>query len=247
MRNFITQRPVLFAIAFSLAELVVGLLGFVLGGLLGLPEQVGIIMATLFATALPLIFIWWLHWWEDAGFVTTTQNVQVLWFPLVLMVLPIAVFGAVAFEVGDIRFYLLVLFFTGLSEEAMSRGLLLRALLPLGKWYAVLVPGVLFGLGHITQFLFLGMPLSDNLLQIADTIAFGIMFAALRLRIGSIWPLIVIHMFEDVFHVLSGSVPGAVLEMPIELKIIVAVLEVAYAIYILRKPSVVSVSSGDAA
>ena len=243
MRNFITRHPVLFAIVMTLVNLGLGLLAFLLSKLFGFPEPVTIIVALLFSTALPLAFIWWLHWWEDAGFVGATQNAQVLWFPLVIMVLPILVFGAAELEVGMVRLFVVALFLTGLSEEAMSRGLLLRTLLPLGKWYAVLVTAVLFGLGHITQFLFLGLPLTDNLLQIADTIAFGIFFAAVRLRIGSIWPLIIIHMFEDVFHVLSGSVPGAILEMPIVIKIVVAVLQVAYAIYILRKPNVVSISS----
>ncbi len=246
MRNFITRHPVLFAIIFSLAELGLGLIAFILGSLLGLSEPVLIIMALLFTTAPPLVFIWWLHWWEDTGFVTATQNVQVLWFPLVLMILPIAVFGAVALEVGMMRFFLVILLLTGLSEEALSRGLLLRALLPLGKWYAVLVPSVLFGLGHITQFLFLGMPLSDNLMQIAASMTFGMMYAALRLRIGSIWPLIILHMFVDVFYVLGGVAGPGALDIPVTFSIVLGVLQVAYAIYILRKPSVVSISSGGA-
>ncbi len=244
MKNFITQRPVLFAIVFSLAELGLGLLAFILGSLLGLPEPVLVIMALLFTTAPPLVFIWWLHWWGDTGFVGATQNAQVLWFPLAIMVLPLIIFGTIELEVGLVRFYLLILFLTGLSEEAVSRGLLLRVLLPLGKWYAVLIPAALFGVGHITQFLFLGMPLTENLQQIAVAIPFGILYAALRLRAGSIWPLIIIHMFVDVFYVISGAADiGAGSQMPIVVKIVVAVLEVAYAIYILRKPSVVGISS----
>ena len=145
MRNFITQRPVLFAIIFSLVELGVGLLAFILGSLLGLPEPVLVIMALVLTTALPLVFIWWLRWWGDTGFVGVTQNAQVLWFPLVIMVLPLLIFGTIEIEVGLIRFYLVVLFLTALSEEALSRGLLLRVLLPLGKWYAVLIPAALFG------------------------------------------------------------------------------------------------------
>ncbi len=248
MRNFITRHPVWFAIVFSLAELVVGILAFIIGSLLGLPEPVLVIMALLFSTVLPLGFIWWLHWWKDTGFVTTAQNLQVLWFPLVIMVLPLIIFGTIELEVGLVRYYLLILFLTGLSEEAVSRGLLLRTLLPLGKWHAVLIPATLFGLGHITQFLFLGMPLTENLLQIAFNIPFGILYAALRLRTGSIWPLIIIHMFVDMSYVVGGAADiGVGSKMPMEVMIVVAVLEVAYAIYILRKPSVVGISSGDAA
>ncbi len=247
MKNFITRRPILFAIVITLVSLGLGILAFVLGSLFGLPEPVLITVALLVSTALPLVFIWWLRWWGDAGFVSPTQNSQVLWFPLILMVLPAIVFGVVEVEVGMIRFFLVILFLTGLSEEALSRGLLLRALLPLGKWYAVLVPSVLFGLSHITQFLFLGMPLSDNLMQIAFSITFGIMYAALRLRIGSIWPLIIIHMIWDLFYVIGGVAGPGALDIPVTFSIVLGVLEVAYAIYILRKPSVVSTFSGEAA
>jgi membrane protease YdiL (CAAX protease family) len=153
---------------------------------------------------LPLGFIWWLGWWEDAGFVTTTENAMALTVPLVVMVLPLIFFGTVAVEARIAVFFLLAFFLTGLAEEALSRGLLFRAFLPRGKWQAVLIPSVLFGLGHITQFLSGEMALRDNLVQIANALIFGILYGAVRLRVNNIWPLIVLHALGDIFAGLAG-------------------------------------------
>jgi membrane protease YdiL (CAAX protease family) len=211
MKKFIIERPIWFAIAITLFEFVMGLLIFVSGSVLGLPEATLEIVVLLTMTALPLVLIGWLGWWQDAGFVNSTQNASTLVVPLALMLLVLAWFGTVTSS-GDavIRLYL-IFFLTGLGEEAMSRGLLLRALLPRGKWYAVLIPSVLFGVSHITQSLFLGMPFSDNMLQIVNAVMFGILYAGVRLRINNIWPLIIIHMLYDTFYGLTGmfGVPNA--------------------------------------
>ncbi|MDX1521915.1 MAG: CPBP family intramembrane glutamic endopeptidase [Anaerolineae bacterium] len=99
------------------------------------------------------------------------------------------------------------------------------------------------GLGHITQFLFVGMALADNLIQIADSTFFGIMYAAIRLRVGSIWPLIIIHMLGNTFTFIGGiSAPNAVYAPPIGLFVVMWVVMIAYAIYLLSKPIVVTIS-----
>jgi membrane protease YdiL (CAAX protease family) len=124
----------------------------------------------------------------------------------------LAWFGTVALESSLVIRLMVAFFLTGLGEEALSRGLLLRALLPRGKWQAALIPSVLFGVSHITQFVFLGMPLGDNLIQIADSALFGFLYAGLRLRVNNLWPLIVLHMLQNTFSGLAGvfGVPNAI-------------------------------------
>jgi membrane protease YdiL (CAAX protease family) len=208
MRNFITNRPVWFAIAITVFEFLLGLLIFIIGSVIGIPEDALEMVALLAATALPLILIGWL----DAGFVKTTQNAPALVFPLIVALFLLAWFGTVALESSLVIRLMVAFFLTGLGEEALSRGLLLRALLPRGKWQAALIPSVLFGVSHITQFVFLGMPLGDNLIQMTDSALFGFLYAGLRLRVNNIWPLIILHMLGNTFAGLAGvfGVPNAI-------------------------------------
>jgi membrane protease YdiL (CAAX protease family) len=212
MRNFITNRPVWFAVAITVFEFLLGLLIFIIGSVIGLPEGILEPVALLATTAVPLILIGWMGWWRGSGFVTTTQNVPALAFPLIVALFTLAWFGTVALESSLVLRTLVAFFLTALGEEALSRGLLVRALLPRSKWEAVLIPAVLFGVSHITQFAFLGMPLGDNLVQIANATFGGILFGAVRLRVNNIWPLIALHMLGNTFSSLSGifGVPGAI-------------------------------------
>ncbi len=246
MKSFITRQPVWFAVGITLFELVLGFLIFIIGSAIGLPEAGLELVALLLTTAVPLLLIWWLGWWQDAGFVKTTQNAPALAFPLIVALFTLAWFGTVALE-GNLVVRLMVAFFlTGLSEEALSRGLLLRALLPLGKWQAVLIPSVLFGAGHITQFLFLGMSLNANLMQITDSMLFGLLYGAVRLRVNNIWPLIILHMLADVFAGFAGvfGVPNALgLDaVPTTVWIVRWALMLIPGIYlILRKPATATI------
>jgi hypothetical protein len=211
MKNLIIRQPIWFAIGLTLFELVLGILIFIVGDVIGLPEDTLEFVILLVSTAIPLILIAWMGWWRDAGFVRTTQNVPALAVPLFVALFILAWFGTVALENSLVIRLMVAFFLTGLSEEALSRGFLLRALLPRGKWQAVLIPSVLFGLSHVTQ-LIVGMPLGDNLIQITNAVLFGLLYAGVRLRVNNIWPLIILHMLFDLFASLAGlfGVPGAI-------------------------------------
>lgn len=210
MRNFITQRPIWFAIAITLFNFLLGLLIFIVGSTVGLSEVPLRMVAVTILAAVPLVLIGWLGWWQDTGFVTTTQNVPGLAVALIEALLALAWFGTVEFESELVILVLVSAFLTGLSEESLSRGLLLRALLPRGKWQAVLIPSVLFGVSHVTQFVFLGMPLADNLIQIANATVVGFLYAGLRLRVNNIWPLVILHMLHNTFFTVTGLHMGGV-------------------------------------
>jgi membrane protease YdiL (CAAX protease family) len=88
-------------------------------------------------------------------------------------------------------------FLVGLSEELMFRGILLYALQSVlsAKW-AVVVTALSFGAIHILNGLITGKP-QQALLQAFFASLFGFWTAALRMRIESIIPLIVIHWLWD--------------------------------------------------
>jgi len=210
LKNFITNQPVWFAIAISVFDLLLGFAIFMVGSLIGLPEELLEVVILLTITALPLVIIGWLGWWQEAGFASTIQNAGALAVPLIVHLLTLIWFGIIDMEGRQIATLIVAYFLTALGEEALSRGLLFRALLPRGKWQAVLIPSILFGLGHVTK-LIQGMPLSDNMLQMVNSALTGFLLASVRLRVNNIWPLIILHMLGDLFSSLTGifGVPGA--------------------------------------
>jgi membrane protease YdiL (CAAX protease family) len=242
VKKFIADHPIWFAVLVSMLSLG---LGFVVSSLelLGVPRDGLMLVGVLKDIVIGLGLIWWLGWWRGSGFTITAYNIHDLWLPLLMMLVPMMVFGTIVNEPRVMVLIVALMFFTALGEEALSRGLFVQALLPLGKWHVVLIPSILFGLGHITQFLFLGMALTANLLQISYNIAYGMMYAALRLRVGSLWPLIGLHMVGNTLFVVAGLFgPNAIYEAPVTMLIVMSVIEIAYAIYLLRKPLVVTVA-----
>ena len=82
LKNFITNQSVWFAIAISVFDLLLGFAIFMAGSLIGLPEELLELVILLAITALPLVIIGWLGWWQEAGFVSTIQNAGALAVPL---------------------------------------------------------------------------------------------------------------------------------------------------------------------
>jgi membrane protease YdiL (CAAX protease family) len=241
MKNFIENRPFWFALSLTVVMTILGLAVFIVGGeLIGLPEIPLVFTVLLLSTVIPLGFIGWLGWWEDAGFVTTTQNVLALTVPVIGIFFPLIYFGTVENGPQIVIFFIAAFFLTGLSEEALSRGLFVRVFLPHGRWQAVLIPAVLFGVGHIAQSLGPEMALQDNLVQIANALISGILVGAVRLRVNNIWPLIILHTLEDLFFGLSGFAgPNAIYglaDIPLSFFLILWVLSLGAAVYIMNRP-----------
>ena len=188
-------------------------LAFSGGGVLGLAEPILILLVLSVSVAIPFVFIGWLGWWRDAGFVSTTQNAPALAVPILITFLMLPFFGTVQIDPNVTLFVLVIFLLTAVSEEALSRGLLLRVLLPHGKWQAVLIPSALFAIGHVTQ-LAQGMSLTENSIQIVNAFIYGVLFAAVRLRVNNIWPLIFLHMLFDVFAVFTGTYGPAAIRTP---------------------------------
>ena len=172
------------------------------------------------------------------------RNLPALAVPF-LLVFPIVIYFGVVEMDGPIFGFLLLLFFlTGLSEEAFYRGFLLRLFLPRGRVFAVGVTAVLFGLSHLPQLL-QGMAVSDNAVQIGQAVVFGLLYGAVRLRIDSIWPLIVTHMLFDVTAAMGGVFgPVAVrtiADVPPGLWALIVVPSLVAAGYYLWRPSTATI------
>lgn len=85
----------------------------------------------------------------------------------------------------------------GFSEELMLRGVVLQAFRHSASiWAAVLLTAVLFGAMHSLN-VFVTGDLKGALIQSSAAFLSGLVFIALRLRTGSLWPPIIVHALWD--------------------------------------------------
>lgn len=92
----------------------------------------------------------------------------------------------------------------GFVEEGLYRGLFMKWLLPRGVVTAVLVSSVAFALTHALNLLG-GQSVSATALQIVFSLLFGGVAALLRLRAGSLLPLMLWHAAFDLVSFLGTA------------------------------------------
>jgi membrane protease YdiL (CAAX protease family) len=149
-----------------------------------------------------------LHWWRRVGFTAIREwRAPHLVIPLLLILaLPIVGLSArgamattalvLALQVG----FLLIDIF---MEEVTYRGVLLEALARLRMGSRVTLCAILFGLSHLDN---LFLPGADELgvaYQIFEAALVGILFGAVRLRMNTIWPVMIVHATYDLMLVLA--------------------------------------------
>jgi membrane protease YdiL (CAAX protease family) len=88
-------------------------------------------------------------------------------------------------------------------EEVTYRGVILEALAGFSSSSRVTLAAVLFGLSHLDN---LFLPGADELgvaYQIFEAALVGILFGAVRLRMNTIWPVMIVHAIYDLMLVLA--------------------------------------------
>ncbi|MGI8415090.1 MAG: CPBP family intramembrane glutamic endopeptidase [Nakamurella sp.] len=135
--------------------------------------------------------------WRDLG-----VNGPRAWARPTLLVLPLLLavspLGLGIRHVGASTWGVLVVGYllTGFTEELLWRGIAQRLLDPLGPARGVLVASALFGCAHLGNVLF-----RDNVALVAaqawGAFCFGVGYAALRRRLQTLVPLMVLHMLTD--------------------------------------------------
>ncbi|MXO59234.1 CPBP family intramembrane metalloprotease [Altererythrobacter salegens] len=146
--------------------------------------------------------------WRDMKFGAPHSLVKVMWFP-VLVLLAISSLAAVTGFPGGraALFILLNTMLVGFSEEVMFRGVLFRALLEnVRVWTAIVVTTVLFGGIHVLNGVNTGEWGMASLQAVAAGMS-GLIFIAIVIRTGSIWPAIIYHGVWDcmLFLIKVGS------------------------------------------
>jgi membrane protease YdiL (CAAX protease family) len=195
------------------------------------------------AAAFLLAVVAWQRW-DDLGLKTAPApgSLRLLWLPA----LYIAAFLVLGASLGlpplaVIAFVLINTFFVGLSEELMFRGVLLQGLRhSMAIWPAILITSLLFGAIHSLNVFTTGHLLSA-LMQSGAALLSGLLFIAIRLRTGSLWPAIIVHGLWD-FGTFTLSAAGGQMASPevaptglqMLLPVLLVLPNALYALWLLR-------------
>lgn len=196
--------------------IIITLLGarILTGGETSLNELVSSGVGWHFAMAIAwLLLAAFLFRWSDLHFGKAHSLLRVLWFPsiyLLLFALGIGFTGMPA--VSIVCFVVINTLMVGMSEEIMFRGVLFRAFekaMPI--WPAILLTSLLFGAVHALNGFITG-DFGTAMVQSIAAAMSGLVFMAILLRTGSIWPAIIYHFLWDclIFLMSVGANAGEV-------------------------------------
>jgi hypothetical protein len=178
-----------------------------------------------------------LDWWKTAGYTTGIRLAQIplVVLPVLAAMVPLIQGIRVTAPLAILAFAALTLV-VGFAEETFFRGLILNALLPTGTIRAVALSSVLFAAPH---FLNIIGGAWDPYFTIADSIAafgLGMTFVALRLRTGSIWPLIGVHGLFDFCSLVTLGGVNVPAQSPqvLLMSVLYGIVFVFYGLFLLR-------------
>lgn len=236
IKNLATERPYLFVVGLFIAQTLLAIPFVGAFKVLGLDLDALRLIMPIVISVFMIWVIWYLGWFARAGFTRTVRDVHVYWYPVLLAFAPTLFAGTIEISPGWIVYYSAALIFTGISEEALARGIALPALLPRGKWVALFFAAGLFSVGHITNLFFEDFGPLEMTEKLLSTFGFAVLYGAVFIRTGNIWPLIVLHSLHDYMFLTSGTAgPFTVEALPLEISIGLALVNIAYGVFIVRK------------
>lgn len=180
------------------------------GGEVALNDLVSKGIGWHFAIAIGLLLVSILVFkWNDMHFNRPHALIRVMWFPSIYLVFYAAAltyFGSPPLSV--VMFVGINTLMVGISEELMFRGVLFRAFeKAMAIWPAIILSSVLFGAVHSLN-VFITGELGQSLLQSIAAGMSGLVFIAIVIRSGSIWPAIVYHFLWDFLLFLVSNQAG---------------------------------------
>src|SRR6202165_5019142 len=149
-----------------------------------------------------------LRWWRRVGFTSIREwRAPHLLIPLLLIlalpVVGLSARGVMATTALVLSLQVAFLVIDIFMEEVTYRGVILEALAGFSAGSRVMLSAMLFGLSHLDN---LFLPGADELgvaYQIFEAALVGILFGAVRLRMNTIWPVMIVHAIYDLMLVLA--------------------------------------------
>lgn len=152
--------------------------------------------ATLVNVACTAVILVLLRGWGLGADVTGRGRRWHLALPLLAIALTYSLAGITGTP-AQLVSSVVILAFVAINEELYSRGLSLEIARPLGERNAAMLVALTFGIGHLQNFLLFGKPLDDTLFQVLTATVYGFCLAGARLRMHTIWPLVLAHALDD--------------------------------------------------
>ncbi len=224
--EFSERRPVLSAVTIILVFIVTSTLAG-LSAKAWFPQFQPEFIALVFLAVLIALALTFLDWWKVTGFNSPSEwrKLPLAWIPLVIVLVLPFLRGIKPSDWGTF-FYLVVAYaLTGFMEEGLVRGIILRVLKPIGISRSVVISSLLFAVIHIANLLYRSPAIV--LAQMVGAFVHGVGLGAIRLRMNSIWFVVILHGLHDlVLH--YTNFPSILLD------VVMVTLLMVYGIYLLR-------------
>ena len=197
----------------------------------------GIVYALVLALLFLVIVIAYFKWWPWVGLRVPDRwgDLRLLWLPLLAVILLMMFVEASGLPEGETLWFILInTLIIGCSEVLMFNGIMfLGASFKFGWRRAVWITALTYGVTQGLNELITG-DIRAAFLQAGLAVLFGVWMVALRLRLNTIIPLIILHWLWD-FGVISLRVQGGVTTiMGAGLPILFAVLLFLYGLWLLE-------------
>ncbi len=232
MRKFYENKPVLFAVLWIVAYVV---LMAPLRGSYG-DGSLQMLLGLVAISAAMLSVIRLLGIEKELGMTRWLQNGKKLFWLLPMWVLSTGnLWGGAGLRYDGITTVMAVLSFllVGVAEEIVFRGFLFNGMKKTGSLtVAIVVSAVTFGMGHIVNLL-TGHATAETLVQMVFAVAWGFLLTFAYLKGGSLLPCIVIHGLIDVFSVFARDNEAAHWAYIIA----TVAVAVAYCLYLRKQPT----------
>ncbi len=196
MNRLHENRPVLFAVLWIVVYVVGLSLADNASAALGIEKAVTLPLALV----LSLVLYSWISRQNLKSYYglcpSAVPDGNLLWyFPLGVLASVNLWFGVTMnLSVPETVLYVASMFCVGFLEEVIFRGLLFKAMVPLGLKPAVVVSSLTFGMGHLVNLINgSGANLFSSMLQVVYAAAAGFLFTILFLRTGSLRACILTH------------------------------------------------------
>lgn len=233
-RSFTDRHPYRFVVLLESVVILVYLLAGTIAHFVSLSTLGLSALANLSLTVIVAFLLTRMGWWRAVGFRRPDRRSD-LWYFVVPFV-PAAINLIPGINVGSLGFLLSMLaiaLLVGFVEEGIFRGLMLHVIEPHGRWKAAVITAVLFGLTHSLNVL-TGKSVAEDAAQVCYAMAIGFAFAALVLRTGILWPLVLAHALIDFVNYIEN--PDFVYPESLQLAIVigVTVLFAGYGLFVMR-------------
>jgi uncharacterized protein len=234
---FADRHPYWFVAILEMVVIVIYLISGTIAHFLNLTNMGLYGLANFILTLIVAIMLTVMGWWKTVGFRSPDRRGDLLYF--LVPFIPMFINFIPGVEVTSFRYLLeaaIITLMVGFVEEVIFRGLMLNALKVRGLWKAAIITALLFGLTHALNVL-AGKSLAEDAAQIFYAVAIGFAFAALVLRTGILWPLVLAHWLIDFVNFIQKPGFTYPASWNVLIPVGIAVIFTAYGILVMPRKS----------